>query len=628
MARNRTSLNKVDGNSVFAKNSVSKISRTLYYRTQNHFTTFDAGRLIPIFVSDVIPGDNFKFKFSFNIKSFSPFVKPVMDDLVLDIYSHFTPYRLVDKNFEKIYCNYKPDADYDTDVDLVCTQIKVPGVSENYPNGGFAKNSVADYLDIAPNCGADKLLNHYWVRAYVKNWDEWFRPQFLMPAVWLQEIPDSGVTQGWNTDNQDYNDWALSAIRGGMTLPVAKTKDYFTTSLPFPQVGEGEFINLGSIAPVVGMAPLSVDRKTSVEGFNHSVYGLSGDNAFLRLAHFATSPDSSHPYGGFGQLYNGLYANNQDKTYQGALGFVESEAVDPNDVSEFINESNLIVDTSDTAYARAQIQDVNRLAVDLSKVTGISIRELRWVFQSQLIKELDLFGNRLFETIQNHFSVVASDARFQRSEFLGHKRFVLPTYQVTQNNAGGDTPMGTLSSYLSAVGNNEFLFNKSFPEPGVVIVYATIRVRAHTYSQGCNRFYRTGTRLDFAWPALTTVGDQEIYTDELYFNAKADDIWGYNTRYAHHKFLANRVSGLMRPSDSDPLNVGDLYTFADFYTSKPYLSSDFIWEDKGNIDRAFAVPSSTSGAQFLAYFHFDVDSIRMTMSGIPGLVDHSHRTIW
>lgn len=172
MARNRTSLNKVDGNSVFAKNSVSKISRTLYYRTQNHFLTFDAGRFVPIFVSDVIPGDNFKFKFSFNLKSFAPFVKPVMDDLVLDIYSFFTPYRLVDKNFEKIYCNYKPDADYDTDVDLVCTQIKVPGVSENYPNGGFAVNSLADYLDIAPKCGADKLLNHYWIRASVKNWDE------------------------------------------------------------------------------------------------------------------------------------------------------------------------------------------------------------------------------------------------------------------------------------------------------------------------------------------------------------------------------------------------------------------------------------------------------------------------
>jgi hypothetical protein len=104
----------------------------------------------------------------------------------------------------------------------------------------------------------------------------------------------------------------------------------------------------------------------------------------------------------------------------------------------------------------------------------------------------------LFETIQNHFSVVASDARFQRSEFLGHKKFILPTYQVTQNNSGGDTPMGTLSSYLSAVGNNEFLFNKSFPEPGVVIVYACVRVRSHTYSQGCNRFYRTKSRLDFA----------------------------------------------------------------------------------------------------------------------------------
>jgi hypothetical protein len=162
-----------------------------------------------------------------------------------------------------------------------------------------------------------------------------------------------------------------------MTLPVAKTKDYFTTSLPFPQVGEGEFINLGSIAPVVGMAPLSVDRKTANLDIDHSTYGLSGDRAFLRLSHFSATPDSTHPYGGFGPLYNGLYANNQDKTYQGALGFVQGQPIDASDVDAFINQSNLVVDTSSTAYARSQIPDANRLVVDLSQVTGISIRELR-----------------------------------------------------------------------------------------------------------------------------------------------------------------------------------------------------------------------------------------------------------
>lgn len=202
------------------------------------------------------------------------------------------------------------------------------------------------------------------------------------------------------------------------------------------------------------------------------------------------------------------------------------------------------------------------------------------------------------------------------------------SYQVTQTSASTqDNAMGSLSSYMVGRTSNDFLLNKAFPEPGYIYILACVRIANHTYAEGCHRMFRKLSRFDFMWPAFTTVGDQETYSDEIYFGANKDDIFGYQTRYAEYKYLPDRVSALMRPTANGG-QVGDIYAYTDHYGDQVYLSPDWIWEDKSNIDRTLAVSSSVSGNQFVAQFYFRVDNIRVTMSGQPGLVDHSHRSIW
>lgn len=72
-----------------------KISRSRFnIPAFSHKTTFDNGQLIPIFSSEILPGDTFKLDFSYLLRTLTP-IKPVMDNLFLDISFFFVPRRLI-----------------------------------------------------------------------------------------------------------------------------------------------------------------------------------------------------------------------------------------------------------------------------------------------------------------------------------------------------------------------------------------------------------------------------------------------------------------------------------------------------------------------------------------------------
>ena len=77
-----------------------RISRSKFDRSSDVKTTFNAGRLIPFFVDEVLPGDTFTDKTSMVVRMTTP-IFPVMDDCFLDYFYFFVPNRLVWDNWEK-----------------------------------------------------------------------------------------------------------------------------------------------------------------------------------------------------------------------------------------------------------------------------------------------------------------------------------------------------------------------------------------------------------------------------------------------------------------------------------------------------------------------------------------------
>ena len=77
-----------------------QIERSVFDRSHGHKTTFDAGYLIPVFVDEVLPGDTFNLRMTAIARLATP-VKPFMDNMYLESFFFFVPYRLVWANWVK-----------------------------------------------------------------------------------------------------------------------------------------------------------------------------------------------------------------------------------------------------------------------------------------------------------------------------------------------------------------------------------------------------------------------------------------------------------------------------------------------------------------------------------------------
>lgn len=76
------------------------ISRSRFKRDQNVKFTFNAGKLIPFYVDEVLPGDTFSVDTIGLVRMSTP-IFPVMDNCYLDVYYFFVPNRIVWDNWKE-----------------------------------------------------------------------------------------------------------------------------------------------------------------------------------------------------------------------------------------------------------------------------------------------------------------------------------------------------------------------------------------------------------------------------------------------------------------------------------------------------------------------------------------------
>ena len=122
----------------FAQVPSVQTPRSVLDRTHTHKTTFDAGKLVPIYLDEILPGDTSSLRMSAFARLNTPLF-PIMDNLHLETFFFFVPNRLVWDNWEK-FCGAQ-DSPGDS-IDFIIPQIGGADMPVPY------EQSLYDYMGI------------------------------------------------------------------------------------------------------------------------------------------------------------------------------------------------------------------------------------------------------------------------------------------------------------------------------------------------------------------------------------------------------------------------------------------------------------------------------------------------
>lgn len=537
------------------------IQRSTFDRHSNCKTTFNAGKLIPFYVDEVLPGDTFDMSVSSVVRMSTP-IFPVMDNAYLDYFWFFVPARLTWDHWKEF--NGENDSTrWTSTFDKPVPFIEVPAESD-------LKSTVADYfgLPLTSGLGGNTYsVNVLPFRAYQLVFNRWFRDQNLQDPVFVNHGDNGDV---WSTINT--------------ILPVNKYHDYFTSCLPAPQKGPSITLpaDVGSINPASLLFPVNTSSSTTVSSSSVGVkFGSTTANSILGVRSVALRGTELNAYSGTqegAQLTGGIYPN------------------------------NLYADG--TSLANAGIGG------------SFTINELRQAFAVQRLFEKDARGgSRYAEVLRAHFGVTSPDASLQDPEFLFQGSVPVNMTQVVQSSATDTTsPQGNTAAFSKTV-NGEHCFTKSFTEHGYLLGLCCVRTK-HTYQYGLNRMWSRKTRTDFYWPSLANLGEQAVLNKEIYVagTSEDDEVFGYQEAWAEYRYKPDIVTSAFRHNYAG--GSLDAWHYADVYSSCPKLSDSWIRETDVNVQRTLAVDSKLAD-QFLADFNFFCKVTRpLPLYSVPGLADH------
>lgn len=326
-------------------------------------------------------------------------------------------------------------------------------------------------------------------------------------------------------------------------------KDRFTDLSPEPQLGPDVTISLGTTAPV--------EYVPGATNANKMIWrNASTDAAIVSQAQYS---DGS----GFAVSLSGV-----------------GEILDPND----------------------------RLYVDLSAATGISIRTLRENTALQRYMENRMMNGSRFSDLLRSLGVRYSDARLQRPEKLGSNVSTVQFSEVLQTGvttAGATAGVGNLKGHGigTARGNR---YRKSFEEHGYVFTLCTV-LPTTMYAQGIPRHMLRRSKTDFWTPEFAHVGQQEVTKKEIYCQAAdPDEVMGYENRYREYEEEPSTVHGEFK-------STLDFWHYARLFASEPALNSAFVTADPTK-----RVNQVTSADVLWIFAHNSLQARRLMGDSRPG----------
>ncbi len=441
---------------------------------------------------------------------------------------------------------------------LGTTHTVKPQVTVN--SDTWQAGSLTDYFGL-PKPSTSYEVDALPFRAYYQIFNDWYRDENLVDELPLAK------------DDLTVNASSFEVQRRG------KRKDYFTSALPFVQKGPAVTINLGASAPVVGVKDSNGNSLATVLFDGTSYRGImpSANLGSNKIGLTISAPLS----GAQPKIGDALSLPSDGAPNQNALGF--------------------------TSYTG--------LEADLSEAQSATINSLREAFAVQHLLERDARGGtRYIESLLSHFGVQSPDFRLQRAEYIGGGSIDFMVNSVAQTSAStSDTPQGNLAAVAKSAGAVTFQY--SSVEHCILMVLACVTTDL-TYQQGINRLWLKKSRTEEYWPEFAHLGEQPVFEREIWADAPADQVFGYQERFSEYRYFPGLITGKLRSTDPQSL---DYWHLAQQFADAPSLSKTFI-EENPPFDRVLAVQNEP---QFICDMWFDCKVIRpLPVFSVPSLLDH------
>ena len=598
---------------LFSSVPKNEVKYSKFDKSFSHTLSLPSGVGVPVAVMESTPGEKFRINQSYFMRA-NPLLHPTMSNCDLNVYWFCVPKRIIDDQFEQYYTRGPKGKIVINKV--MCTLLYLSGFQSL--TGISGQPYIVNPLEVN-SANLDGYAN--FPQAFIPNtWNTQasspFVPMGLLYPGSLFDYLGYPIVSGFKTspsgqivadeDIPNYSDFLLK------TFASQDAQNRFSLGSSYSRLEAGaikvdmmrwfaywliydEYFRNQQLTDPLFRDPTTGVRKhirdyfrkvSSNFGSNPSNYCWYftevGIDQFLDSCH-----QSLNPFGFFPAYYDNDYFTSAlpspvlgDEVH---IPLSSSLTAD----GDSITPSLLVSSTNGTIQSPQGIT-ANSWNLGVESIGG-TIQELKAAFALDRWKNIaNRFNNRFDDVLFGHFGVRTSNNALQRPLYLGGGNIPIRISEVDNTAASEFSPLGEQAGRAISAGSMPDI-EVYTEEPCIIMAIATIRPE-QVYYQGVDKLLTIEDSLDEYTPEFQHIGMEPIKCKEVsiygnWANAKApDSTFGYQSRYARHKFEPNRLSGLMVSSYKDWTMARDVKSLQ----LVPTLNPSFQFVNPIDINRVFA----------------------------------------
>ena len=601
--------------------------------------SLNAGSVVPVLCRECLPGDTYDLDISSFVRM-SPMSYPVMHNIEVFFHTFFVPNRLIYRDWDKFIWQGEGKKPLSTELPL--TDIKLPSFNINRLTVAINKLSQNPYS----YDGSEQFIS--WLvfgpklvtkTPTLSKYIEWFASQVFSSSELVTSYTSLFDYLGLQFTVDEYYVAYCYQLSGASTLQEWYDQDDHPTTTYQSFLTEFSTIDIKNPHKWEQMnARLQQDKVKSPDWYNKVLF-----NHFISGSQIFTTEINALPFRAYNLIWDSYYR------YEAISSAPEWDSIDISNqellryclclprayehdyftsclptrqkgqalalpVSKIEAQGTTLVDGSNhnpimRLSGNGSTITAGQGSINLINKATALVNDLRTAIKLQSFNELFArVGSRVNEALKGIFNVDSEDGRLDIPTYISGSNFSMQISEVVQTSSSTDSSaLGDYAGHGIGSDRGEHI-HYTTNEHGFLFVMMSIRPQSE-YADNVSKMWFRHSYLDYAWPQLATLGEQEVLNKEVSFfadcnedNPVSDKVFGYIPRYSEYKYAFDRLAGDFR----DGGTFFD-WTLARRFQHQPNLNANFIYIDPHNTNRIFSYTEEDYD-HYYAQVHFDMTS--------------------